>query len=40
MGLIDTECLRLPLVCVSQELRERLDETRRVLDGYALGLEL
>ena len=37
MGLIDTECLRLPLVCVSQELRERLDETRRVLDGYALG---
>lgn len=40
MRLIDTERLRLPLVCVSQELRERLDETRRVLDGYALGLEL
>jgi dihydrodipicolinate synthase len=39
MGLIDTECLRLPLVCVSQELRERLDETRRVLDGYAERLD-
>lgn len=39
MGLIDTERLRLPLVCVSQELRERLDETRRVLDGYAERLD-
>lgn len=40
MGLIDTERLRLPLVCVSQELRGRLDETRRALEEYSgtLGL--
>lgn len=38
MHLIDSEQLRLPLVCVSSELRERLDETRKSLDDYIATL--
>ena len=35
MCLIDSDTLRLPLVPVSEELRVRLDETRKELDLYA-----
>ena len=38
MCLIDSDTLRLPLVPVSEELRVRLDETRKELDLYASTL--
>ena len=38
MRLIDSNQLRLPLVCASPELMERLDATRKALDAYSAQL--